>query len=354
MSSFEDQSGKISAHTFEEVILSHCGHARQEVLIGPSFGVDTSVIALGNGLAMAVCSDPLTLIPSIGMRASAWLSVHLLANDMATTGLKPQYGQFILNLPATLPTEAFKTYWEHIDAYCKDLGIAITGGHTGKIAGQNSSIPGGGTLFSIAAEEHIITSNKAQAGDLIVVTKEAALVSTSILALCFPETVKDKLGAATQRSACDNFYRTSSLKEAVLASSILKPNTELRAMHDVTEGGILGALGEMALASNCGFRIDRGHLPVGPVVQAVADLFEIDPCTALGAGAMLMAVKADCADKLLAQLEKHDIEAVVIGRFCEADQGRTIVEDEVEKPFELKGEDPYWAAYFKALKAGLK
>src|SRR5690606_15803211 len=89
METFEEFSGKLTAESFRQFVQPKTGFPRKEILQGPDFGVDTAVIDLGNNLGLAVASDPLSLIPSIGMKASAWLSVHLLANDMATTGFAP-------------------------------------------------------------------------------------------------------------------------------------------------------------------------------------------------------------------------------------------------------------------------
>ncbi len=353
MSAFEDHTGKISDHTFKEVLLPHCGFPRNEVLIGPSYGVDTAVIDMGHGLAMAVTSDPLSLIPAIGMEASARLSVYLMANDMATTGRAPQYAQFVLNLPTDLSLASFREYWAHIHGFCQELGVAITGGHTGQIEGQNSTISGGGTMFLIAPKECIITSRQAQPGDVIVVTKEAALTATAILAMCFPETVKSKAGTEIHQKACANFHRMSSLQEAMLASEILKPNLELTAMHDVTEGGVLGAISEMAHASGCGFVVQRDLLPVSPVVQAVAHVFDIDPCYCVGAGSMIMAVKKGCETRLIAHLENHAIAATVVGKFVPLGEGQSLIEKEEKIPFTFSGKDPYWEAFFRAFKAGL-
>src|SRR5690606_30673729 len=143
---------------FEDTILRNCGYRRPEVSTGPSFGVDVAVIDLPNGLAMALASDPLSLIPSLGLEESAWLSVYLMANDIATTGNLPMYAQFVLNLPGEFSKADFKTYWNHIHTICNKLGVAITGGHTGFIEGQNSTIAGGGTLINIALKEQILVS----------------------------------------------------------------------------------------------------------------------------------------------------------------------------------------------------
>src|SRR5690606_13065733 len=257
---FDHFSGKITSTALEKVLLPYAGHVRKEVVHGPNFGVDTAVIDLGNNLGLAASSDPLSLVPTIGLKASAWLSVHLLANDMATTGFTPQYAQFVLNLPPHLSIEAFEEYWHYIHQFCEDIGVAITGGHTGRIEGQNSAISGGGTMFLTAPLDKIITSNGAAPGDVIVMTKETAMNSSAILAMSFPETVKNKLGKAVYDKACEDFYNTSVLGEAVLATEILEHKAELKAMHDATEGGVLGATYEMAQAAGCGFIINSDKL----------------------------------------------------------------------------------------------
>lgn len=354
MSAFDRFSGKITNAAFKEILLPQTGYDRKEVCMGPQFGVDTAVIDLGNNLGMAVSSDPLSLIPSIGLKASAWLSVHLLANDMATTGFAPMYAQLVLNMPPDLSLEAFKEYWQYIHQFCEEIGVAITGGHTGRIEGQNAAVSGGGTMFLMAPLDKIITSNKAEPGDVIIVTKETALNSSAILAMSFPETVKNKLGKEVLDNAHENFYNTSVLKEAILATEVLENKTELKAMHDVTEGGVLGAVYEMALASGCGFKVDSDKLPVGETQKQITTLFEIDHRFCIGAGAMIMAVKKGKEGKLINHLNKNSIKATIVGEIVDKAEGYKIIEYGEEKDFAFDGVDPYWEAFFKAFKAGLK
>jgi len=354
MGAFENNAGKVGAEVFKEMLLPFGGANRSEVICGPQFGVDSAVIDLGNGEALAVSSDPLSLIPGLGMEVSAWLSIHLLVNDMLTTGFAPQYAQFVLNLPPSLSKADFQEYWKHIHALCEQHDIAITGGHTGQIEGQNSTISGGGTMFLKAPKNQILTSNHAEPGNLIVMTKQAALVSSSLLARAFPETVTSKCGQLIQQKAAKNFWQLSVKEEALLAAQTLKLNAELRAMHDVTEGGVLGALAEMATASGCGFEVDADAIPVGEEVKAVTDLFEIDPLLSIGAGSMVMALREDAWEKLDAAFKKAGISATVVGRFTEASSGQILVKNGEQQSFEFDGEDPYWMAFFNALNAGWK
>lgn len=351
MGAFENHSGKISATIFKEDLLGSCGAQRKEVVRGPKFGVDAAIIDLGNGKGLATSSDPLSLIPSLGMKVSAWLSVHLLVNDISTTGYAPQYAQFVLNLPDSLSREDFNEYWQHIHELCDNLDIAITGGHTGQIPGQQSTISGGGTMFLQAPLDRLITSNNARPGDKIIVTKQAALSSTSLLAMAFPKTVSEKLGNEIQQKASNNFWKLSVLPEAKIASQTLKPNEELHAMHDVTEGGVLGALYEMGQASGCGFEVEIGKIPVGEETQLVADLFEIDPLISVGAGSMIIAVGSDSEATLLNSLSNNGIPAAVIGTFTE-DTSCIVKESTGSGPFRFDGEDPYWGAFFKAVNMG--
>jgi len=352
MSAFEDHSGKISSKLFKDVLYPQTGRRRDSVIMGPKFGVDTSVIDLGDARGLATSSDPLSLIPSLGLKESAWLSVHLLANDMATTGFAPQFAQFVLNLPSDFPLEQFKEYWGHIHAMCEEIGVAITGGHTAQVPGQESTTPGGGTMFLQAPLDDIITSDGAEPGDQIVITKESALTASSILAMSFPRTVQEKCGKAIYEEGCSNFYRTSSLKDALAASEALQANTELKAMHDVTEGGLLGGISEMAEASGCGFKVYDDKLPVSEAPVEITRLFDIDHRLCVGAGSMIIAVQDGKEEFLTDHLRDQGIPAAIVGQMTSKEEGCIVVEDGEENEFSFDGKDPYWNAFFKAMEEG--
>src|SRR5687768_15281597 len=112
-------AGKFNHAQLQDTVLKHTGAARDSVKQGAAFGVDVSVISTGNGQAIALTSDPLSYLPTLGLRESAWLSVHLMANDMATTGFAPMYAQMVLNLNETLSTAEVAEYWGYIHEYCK-------------------------------------------------------------------------------------------------------------------------------------------------------------------------------------------------------------------------------------------
>jgi hydrogenase maturation factor len=349
-----DQLGKINFQGYQDLLAGRLGASRKEVKQGPAFGVDVSITSLPGGMALAATSDPLSLIPSLGLMESAWLSVHLMANDMATTGFAPQYGQFVLNLPDTLSKTDFSTYWGFIDQFCKEIGIAITGGHTGFVAGQNSTFAGGGTLMTIAPEKEMICATGALVGDAILVTKSCGLTATAILGMSFPDTVTQKLGAEVYHSSCEQFYQTSSLHDALCAAGITSKFPEIHAMHDVTEGGVLGAIYELAVASDKGAFIQDELLPIGITASAIAALFGLDPRYCVGAGSMIIACDPIKSQDVFRRLSENDIPCTEVGIITEKEAGMQIQKSGLTSPLAYLETDPYWDAYFNALKAGWK
>jgi hydrogenase expression/formation protein HypE len=345
-------SGKIDHPGFEQIILPYTGQHRPEVKSGPAFGVDVSLIELPGKLGMALTSDPLSLIPSLGLQESAWLSVHLMANDMATTGFAPQYAQMVLNLPTTLTEADFKMYWNFVHQYCKAIGIAITGGHTGSIEGQNSTVAGGGTMVVTAPFNEILLSKYARPGDAIIVTKQCAMSSAAILAMSFPKTVQNKLGTEIYNEGCALFYQTSSLPDALAAKA--NHIQGLTAMHDVTEGGVIGAIYEMAIASGNGVLVYNNQLPIGKAQHEICSLFDLDARFCIGAGAMIMAADPAYAPAIIQQLQEHRINAAIVGELKEQAHGCLLAEDGVTSPMPYYSKDPYWTAFHSAYKNGWK
>jgi len=195
------QLGKVPREFLQTAVFPNLGARRNSVLVGPGHGLDNAVISLGGRKVLLVTSDPLSLIPSIGLRESARLSVHLLASDLTTGGVAPQFAVLDVNLPPQTGLSSVRTYLKAIGEECKRLGIAIAGGHTGRYPGSGYTVVGGGMMFSVAEREGYVTPAMANTGDSVLITKGAAIGATAILAYSFPETIRERAGAALLRKA---------------------------------------------------------------------------------------------------------------------------------------------------------
>ena len=83
--------GKVDRDFLRRVLLRNLGAKNADILVGPGMGLDNAVLSIGAGRVMVITADPLSMIPSVGMEDSAWLTVHELASDLTTSAVKPQF-----------------------------------------------------------------------------------------------------------------------------------------------------------------------------------------------------------------------------------------------------------------------
>ena len=136
--------------------------------MGPSPGVDVSVLDIGGGDVMVANCDPISLIPSIGPEDSATMSLYEVASDVATSGRSPRYVMLDLNLPPDLSDQVLGRYWKSINKTCHQLGVSILGGHTGRFEGCDYSIIGGATMWTTCRRNEFLTSSMAGDGDDLI------------------------------------------------------------------------------------------------------------------------------------------------------------------------------------------
>lgn len=95
----QSEQGKIPASFFERVIKPHLGRANDSLLVGPAAGVDVSVVDIGKDQVLISTTDPIAINPPLGMERSAWLALHVIASDLATSGIAPQFISVNFSLP---------------------------------------------------------------------------------------------------------------------------------------------------------------------------------------------------------------------------------------------------------------
>ncbi len=344
--------GKVDRDFLRRVILKNTGAKNPAVLVGPGMGLDNAVLSLGSRRVMVVTSDPLSMIPAIGMEDSAWLSVHALASDLATSAVGPQFAVLDYNLPPSLAADDLERYVEAVGSECRRLGIAIIGGHSGRYPGSDYTVVGGGMMMATAGEDEYVTPRMIQEGDVVVMTKGAAIEATAVLALAFPETTETRVGTKAARRAAGYIRRCSTLEDSLTASSVGIRGSGVTAMHDATEGGVLGGLYELASSSGRTLQIERDRIHVTRESRSVCEAFGIDPLTTISEGTLLVACRPDRSPELMKALAGSGIESFGVGvvggsgpRLRVAWRGR----NQSYVPPKL---DPYWKVYSKGVRDG--
>jgi hydrogenase maturation factor len=337
----------------KKVVYNNLGKHSPLVLVGPGVGLDNAVISIGATRVMVITVDPVSIIPGLGASSSAWLSVHLVASDYATSGLAPQFGSFEFNFPESVSMRARESYINGVGDTCRELGITIVAGHTGSYPGAELTVIGGGTLFGFANRGEYIAPTMSKPGNKIIMTKGAAIEATSSLANSFPEYTEWKIGRSLTEKAKSLFKSCSTVKDSLVSAKLGLGAGGITSMHDATEGGILGGLGEMAEASNNSFVVDLDRILIPDEVRAVCDTFAIDPLTSLSEGTLLITCNPSVVDELQRTLKRGGIEASLIG---EVTRGRGLCgRKEGSSPRRMRApNDGYWRAYARGTAEGLR
>jgi hydrogenase maturation factor len=339
------RAGKVTPQLFDRVILSNLGASDPEVLVGPMHGVDVGVVRPAPGVAMALTSDPVFIVPAYGWQRAAWFAVHILASDAAVSGLPLRWMAVDLNLPMETSDDDLRAIWEAFAGTCSDLGIAVVTGHTARYDGTDWPMVGGAVCAAVGAEDRYVTSGMARPGDRIVVTKGPAIETTALFAATFPERLAAGLGEDVVRAADALFEHMTVVPEARVAARYGLRDAGVTSMHDATEGGLLAGLVEVATASRVGLRVHKDAIPLRPEVLAVCEHVGVDPYAAISEGTLVATVRPEHVEGFTAALHDEGIEAAAVGEVTDEGAGTVIVEEGEERPLQHPGVDPFWEAF---------
>lgn len=341
--------GKISPEVFNELIYPRLGAKRKEVLVGPQHGVDVGIVEIGDK-AVALTTDPVFIVPEYGYERAAWFAVHILASDVVTSGLKPTYMAIDLNLPMEITEGQLKTVWKVIDRECKKLGITIICGHTARYENCHYPMVGGATLISVGDKDKYVSPGFISKGDKIIITKGPAIEASGVFATMFPDILREKFGADFAQVSEGLFYKMSVVEDALTSCSVGVREDGVTAMHDATECGVWGGLYEVAQASGYGLIIDKEKIVVEPCVREICELFKIDPYKSISEGTLILTSKPHKAEEIVRALNKKGILASIVGEIVDSTRGIILIEEGKERELEHPRVDPFWDAFYQALK----
>jgi hydrogenase maturation factor len=294
---------------------------------------------------MALTADPVFVVPAYGWERAAWFAVHILASDASTSGLPLRWMAVDLNLPPELSDEDLASLWDAFSRSCADLGIAVVTGHTARYDGCAWPMVGGATCMALGPQDEYVTPTMARPGDAVVVTKGAAIEATALFAATFPERLARGVGQEVMRAGDALFEQMTVVPEARVAAAFGLRDAGVTAMHDATEGGVLGGLLEVAAASEVGMRIELERIPVRPEVRAICDHVGIDPYTSISEGTLIATVRPERAIGYVEACTREGIDAAIVGQVTDPGSGRVLVDAEGERELLHPGLDPFWGAF---------
>jgi HAD superfamily hydrolase (TIGR01549 family) len=280
------RTGKVPWELVGEVVRDHLP---DDVLLGPGCGEDAAVLRLGGEL-WALATDPISFTATDAGR----LAVVVNANDVAVRGAEPRFFvATVLLAPDEATPERARELLGQVRSTCRELDIALVGGHTEVAPGLGHSMVIGTMLGRVTSRA--ITTGGLQPGDHIGLTRTAGLEGTSILLAehhdRWLELHPDVDWTASRREV--EGAGLSVVDEALACARI----DGVSALHDVTEGGVGQALHELAQAS--GLELEVGSIPVLESTRLLCADLGLDPHGLIGSGALLVG----CAEAARSSVE---------------------------------------------------
>lgn len=320
--------GKLAGKKLKETILNKIDHFRSDVLVPAGPGEDSSVIDLGDYL-LVVSSDPIT-----GAEKNAgYLAVNVASNDIAAAGAEPFGIQVVLLLPPKLGDEKAEKLMNEIVNTAKSMNIEVLGGHT-EITDLVEKPIITVTALGKAKKDELTSSSNAEAGDILYITKGMGIEGSYILANDYKD---DLIQAGVSSKSLNKAAGYLDLLSVIPESRIARKNN-VKAMHDVTEGGVYGAIAEMAAASELGYIIEKDNFKIKAEIAEICSKLNLDPASLISSGSMLMA--APSTNNLKEIFAEQGIELIRVGRLIE--RGAFIEEKGKIEEFEVPEKDELW------------
>ena len=315
--------GKISENVLKRSLLKQIKTHRKEVIDGAGVGTDCAVLSFGEGYNIVMSTTPVIApIEDISLYA-----IPMALNNIAAAGAEPVGVMLSLLLPETVEEPELRKMMEQAQALCSRCGVDIIGGHTevaAYIADPIMTVTGVGKRD--CAQADILRGVKANQD--IVISKWIGLEGTVRLARERREELSERYPRRMIDEAASYDRYLSVIPEAATAMK-----SGVCGMHDVSRGGVFGALWELAERAGVGLEIDLKKIPVKQETIEICEFFGLNPYELLSGGCLIMT--AENGDALAETLMRENIAASVVGRTTTGNDRVIYNEDEkryLDKP----------------------
>ena len=311
--------GKLPNSLLEKIVIDPINKhnaERKEVLLKPSVGEDCAALELGDNICL-LSTDPITgAVEDIGK-----LAVNINTNDIVSSGGEPVGIMVTALLPPDINENEISKIILDLYSEAEKVNVAILGGHTEITDAVKKPVL---SCTVIGKTKKLIPSGGAKIGDSVIMTKYAAMEGTAIFANDKGDRLKN-LDSSIIEKAKKLSDSLSVIKEGNIGARL-----GAHAMHDVTEGGILGACWEIADCAGLGIEVYADKIPVLEETTLICNELGINPLRLISSGSMLIVCENDA--EMINALEGEGIKATVIGKIVESD--KTVINDCISIPLE--------------------
>ena len=311
------KTGKVPENVLKRSVLRQMKTERKEVLSGAGIGKDCAIFSFCDANVISCMQEASVAVKaSTGCQQSGFTVKYTMAqllqkcaNNLAASGAEPVAAMITLLLPEAAEETELKALMAEAVEKCEELSMDIVGGQT-RITSDVSSTTAVVVGFGESPVERQTMSNMAGTaapGQDIVVSKWIGLEGTAFLAERCSEMLRARYPAYLVEEAAGFHRYLSILPEAAAAVE-----SGVCAMHDASEGGIFGALWELAEAAGVGLTVDLRKLPLRQETVEVCEYCNVNPYQLLSGGCLVMTTED--GPGLVDSLTARQIPAVLVGK----------------------------------------
>lgn len=327
-------TGKLPNHLLEDIVLKYITHKRDDILAGAAVGYDNALVDFGDEVAI-LSTDPITgAVNDIGR-----LAVHVSCNDVSTSGGTPIGLLITILAPPEITYEDIETIMRDAGETAEELDVEIMGGHT-EITDAVNKIVISTTVIGKIKKDKLQSIENIKVGDKILMTKTTAIEGTSILLNDLEEYFKDKMDIDKIKEGQGYGKYLSVLEEGKIGGK-----AGVNYMHDITEGGVLGAVWEAQKALGKGVKIYKDAIPLTDITKEVCKILDINPLRLISSGSMLMIANENQVERLEQEFNDKNISFSVIGEVTE--EGIYMVNDDKLEEIDPPSADELYKAINK-------
>lgn len=319
--------GKLPNSQLEKLILNVLSTRREEIVLRPAVGEDCCALNLGDNLCV-ISTDPITAADE----NAGLLAVIVSLNDLAASGAEPVGILTTVLLPPHITEDKIELLFKTINETCALMNIDVLGGHTEITDSVNKTVIIT-TAIGKVPYNGLVRSDGATPGDAILMSKAAGLEGTAIIASDKENDIKKHFSYEEIAIAKSYINEISVLTEGMIAA---KNNAS--AMHDITEGGVLGAVWEICKASGNGAEIYAEKIPVRDITLKLCKHYKIDPLRLISSGSMLIVCSQTMKSDILSSINKSGIECTEIGIVTENSE-IFLIKDSKKRSIDQPGSD---------------
>ncbi len=305
------EEGKLPSELLRELVFNNIKVKNADVILRPEIGEDCTAIEYGK-YACVLSTDPITGAE----KGTGSLAVHISCNDVASSGVRPIALLMTIMAPIGTTKEDIRIVMKEAGVAAADLGVEIAGGHT-EITSAVNKIIISTTAIGKVLKHKLVKTAGAKVGDDVIMTKWVGLEGTAILA-------NDREAELSSQLTPEELERAKTLSRhiSVVNEGVLAGEFGVNSMHDATEGGILGAVWEVAESSNTGIDIYIEKAPILEETKKICEFYTINPYRLISSGSMIIT----CCNgaELVNKLKDIGIQAAIIGKVTA--EGRYLVE----------------------------